>query len=103
MNIVLHQSVEKFIKHLDRGSATEMLRAIELLGTYGHLLSMPHTKPVGGGLWELRIIGKRPLRILYGFCKKEIVLVSALKKQRPALLPREIKVAGKRLEEYCVE
>jgi len=75
MKIVLHQSVEKFIKNFDPESASEILRVVGLLERYGHSLSMPHTKPIGNGLWELRIVSKRPLRVLYGFCGREAVLV----------------------------
>ena len=101
MKIISHQSVEKFIKHLDFDSASEMLRVVELLETYGHKLSMPHAKPIGNGLWELRIVSKRSLRVLYGFCGKEAVLVVALKKKKVSLLQREVKIAKKRLDEYC--
>jgi len=101
MKIVLHQSVEKFIKNFDPESASEILRVVGLLERYGHSLSMPHTKPIGNGLWELRIVSKRPLRVLYGFCGREAVLVNALKKQKMSLLSRDVKIAKKRLDEYC--
>lgn len=101
MQIIFHQSVEKFMKHLSSDSASEMLRVVELLETYGHNLSMPHAKPIGNGLWELRIVSKRPLRVLYGFCEREVVLVHALKKQKTALLPQDVKIAKKRFDEYC--
>jgi len=102
MKIIFHKSVEKFIKNLDADSTSEMLGMVELLETYGHSLSMPHAKPIGNGLWELRIVSKRPLRVLYGFCGKEAVLVIALKKQKESLLQRDIKIAKKRLDEYCI-
>lgn len=101
MKIIFHQSVEKFIKCLDPNSASEMLRMVELLEIYGHSLSMPHTKPIGDGLLELRVVSKRPLRILYGFCNGKAVLVIALKKQRRALLLRDVKIAKRRLDKYC--
>jgi len=101
MKLFIHPSVEKFLKSLDNNFAAEVLSTIELLETYGKKLCMPHAKPIGGGLWELRITGKYSSRILYGFHKKSIILVVALKKQRMALPPGDVKVARRRLEEYC--
>lgn len=101
MRIFIHPSVEKFLKNLDSGSTAEIVSMIELLETYGHNLSMPHTKPIGDGLWELRITGTHASRILYGFHKDRIVLVVALKKQKMGLPHRDIARAKKRLNEYC--
>ncbi len=101
MKTFIHPSVEKFLKSLDNNFAAEIFSAIELLETYGRKLSMPHAKPIGNGLWELRITGKHASRILYGFNKKNIILLLALKKQKIALLSRDIKIAKNRLIEYC--
>lgn len=101
MKIVIHPSVEKFLKNLDNNFAAEVFRGIELLETYGRVLSMPHAKPIGSSLWELRISGKHASRILYGFHKKDIVLLIAIKKQKMSLMRRDIAIAEKRFNEYC--
>ena len=101
MKIFVHPSVEKFLKNLDSGFAAEIYSTIELLETYGHNLSMPHTKPIGGGLWELRISGRYASRIVYGFHKNSIVLLVALKKQKMALRRGDIILAEERFHEYC--
>jgi len=80
MKILVHPSVEKFLKNLDSNFASEVVSVVELLEIYGNNLSMPHAKPIGGGLWELRITGLRASRILYGFDKKSIILLLAIKK-----------------------
>ena len=101
MNILAHPSVEKFLKNLDSDFAAETYSTIELLEIYGHTLSMPHAKPLGNGLWELRVTGTHASRILYSFHKNNIVLLVALKKQKAALLRRDIALARKRFGEYC--
>lgn len=78
-----------------------MYHLIELLEEYGYELSMPVAKPVGKGLWELRSRTRPAVRILYGFCGGEAVLVHALKKQRQTLLQREVALAAERLHAYC--
>jgi len=101
MNVVALRQVREFVDALDMPIRTDVERLIDLLKEYGHRLSMPYTKPVGNGLWELRRTGRPQIRILYGFCGGDIVLVLAFKKQRPALRAKEITTARARLKAYC--
>ncbi len=94
-------SIRDFLDALDPHLCGNVHALILLLQEYGHKLSMPDAKPIGGGLWELRSQTRPAIRILYGFCKGQAVLIYALKKQRPALLPREIELARKRFTAYC--
>ena len=101
MTIVVFSSVQDFIDKLDPHLRAQAYGLIDMLEAYGHELTMPVAKPIGGGLWELRSRVRPAVRILYGFCKGRAVLVLALKKQRPALLARETDIARKRLAAYC--
>jgi phage-related protein len=101
MQVVALASVRDFLEALDPPLRPRAYKLIKLLEEYGHNLSMPVAKPVGGGLWELRSHKQPAMRILYGFCNGQAVLVHALKKQRSALLRSEIKIARKRFAEYC--
>ena len=41
---------------------------VELLSEYGHLLRMPHSRPLGNGLFELRLnMGRQAWRITYWY------------------------------------
>lgn len=62
---------------------------------------MPYAKPIGRGLRELRYTGRPHVRILYGFCKGDIVLLRALKKQRRALKQSDVELAARRFAAYC--
>lgn len=101
MNIRALAPVRDFIDALDPHIRAHAYGLIDLLEQYGHKLAMPVAKPIGGGLWELRSHTRPAVRILYGFHGDEAILVLALKKQRPALLAREIELARKRFEAYC--
>jgi len=62
---------------------------------------MPFSKPIGGGLFELRIEGAATVRMLYGFCEGAAIVAFAGKKERPALRRADIVLARKRLALYC--
>lgn len=101
MNVVVLAPVRKFLKSLDRPSRTEAYALMVALHKYGHHIEMPAAKPIGKGLWELRILNRPAIRILFAFHNDEAVLLHGLKKQRPALLPEEIRLALKRFKDYC--
>lgn len=101
MNVVALTQVQEFVDGLDIHIRVDVRDLIDLLGEHGHTLPMPYAKPIGKGLWELRQTSRPQVRILYGFCGSDIVLLVALKKQRPALRPKEVSMARKQLKAYC--
>lgn len=101
MKIVILSSVHIFLSNLDPSLRSDAYRLLKILEQYGHSLSMPVAKPIGGGLWELRLTGRPQIRMLYGFCKGIPVIVLALRKQRSALPRSSIATARKRFREYC--
>ena len=101
MKIVVLSPVYEFLNDLDVSVCSEAYRLLDLLEQYGHFLAMPVAKPIGGGLWELRLTGRPQIRMLYGFCEGVPVVVLALQKQRSALSLVAIALAGKRFREYC--
>jgi phage-related protein len=101
MKIVILATVNTFINGLDLSVRSEAYRLLNLLEQYGHSLSMPVAKPIGGGLWELRLTGRPQIRMLYGFCESIPVVVLALRKQRSALPQSAVALARKRFREYC--
>lgn len=80
---------------------SDAYKLLKLLEQYGHSLSMPVAKPIGGGLWELRLTGRPQIRMLYGFCEGIPIVVLALQKQRSALPQSAITLATERFREYC--
>lgn len=101
MKIVVLTTVHSFLEGLDLPVYNEAYRLLDLLEQYGHSLSMPVAKPIGGGLWELRLTGRPQIRMLYGFCDGIPVVVLALRKQHSALPQSSVALARKRFREYC--
>lgn len=101
MKVTALESVIEFIDTLEIPVKTDVRRLTALLEEYGHELSMPYSKPIGNGLWELRRKGRPQIRILYGFCRGEAILVLGFKKQRSALRPQDVALARKRFAAYC--
>ena len=101
MKIVVLSAVNTFLDSLELSVRDEAYKLLDLLEQYGHSLSMPVAKPIGGGLWELRLTGRPQIRMLYGFCEGMPVVVLALQKQRSALPQSAIALASKRFKEYC--
>ncbi len=101
MKIVILVTVHTFLDDLDLPMRSEAYKLLDLLKQYGHSLSMPIAKPIGGGLWELRLTGRPQIRMLYGFCEGIPIVVLALRKQRSALPQSAIAIARKRFREYC--
>ncbi len=100
-DVIILSPVTNFIEDLDPVEQIEVKDLIDLLKEHGHKLSMPDAKPVGKGLWELRLHFSLAIRILYGFCDNNAILVLAFKKKRSAILPKDFKLALKRLKAYC--
>ena len=101
MKVIILKPVAEFVDALNVPVRSDVRRLQYLLEQYGYALSMPYAKPIGRGLWELRRTGRPQIRILYGFCGGDAVLVLAMKKQRPSLRQKDISLAHKRLADYC--
>jgi phage-related protein len=79
------------------------MRQLELLEEFGPLLNMPHAKPLGDGLYELRVRGKQEVRVFYVFAHGDnIYLLHGFLKKDQAIPKREIKLARIRKSEIKV-
>jgi len=68
-----------------------------LLETFGHRLTMPHSKKIEDSLFELRIRGVREVRFLYTFQKGQIVIVlHGFVKKSQKLSMKDLKLAQQR-------
>lgn len=92
--------VEDFIDNLDTTARSKTVRQIELLATYGATLGMPHAKLLGGGLFELRVRGKREVRIFYvHIATRRIILLHGFVKKTQATPKKELNLTRKRQQE----
>jgi len=71
-----HPVVQNFIDDLPEIPRTKLVRKIDLLEEYGTQLGMPHSRPMGGGLLELRVHGKQDVRVLYALLQKAHISIA---------------------------
>lgn len=87
-------SAEELLDELTDAQFKSVAKELKLLGMCGNQLRLPHSKPLGDGLFELR---ERNFgyRIYYAFCRnKVIVLLHAGDKSAQ---DQDIKIARRRL------
>ena len=89
-------SVEYWLKQLDDLQLECVTEEINLLKLYGNSLKMPHSKPLGKGLFELRE-RKYGFRIYYCFLPKQTIFL--LMAGDKASQNRDINKALKRLSQ----
>lgn len=91
--------VKEFIYSLDEATFAKILRNIELLEKFGAMLKMPHCKKINKELYELRIRGRREVRILCVFIKGGISLPHGFVKKSDKIPLKDIELALLRLRD----
>lgn len=89
--------LEDFISHLEKRTIAKVLRTVDLLDRFGNQLGLPHSRAMGGKLFELRIRGMQEVRILYTFHHGRAVLLHGLVKKTQALSQRDVRAAQQKL------
>lgn len=96
----VEKPVDEFIKRQQPQARSKIVHNVRLLRQYGNMLGLPHSKALGGGLYELRIRGKEELRIFYCFVQhKTVYLLYAFKKQTMQTPKKELDLALARMKE----
>jgi len=93
MQIILLDPVEVFLTSLTDKEIAKTIRTIELLEEFGNNLGMPHSRHMTDGLLELRVRGKREIRLFYCFHKRKIFLVHAYIKKTQKTDEKELRYA----------
>lgn len=96
------QPAKEFINTLDTKMQAKMVRTIEILQDNGTALREPYSKPLDGGIFELRAkVGSDISRVLYFFfVGKKIVLTNGFIKKTQKTPATEIERAKMYREEY---
>lgn len=90
--------IKKEIDKLDIKIQVHIDELIILLQDYGQELRMPYSKPLGRGIFELRVIGITHIRLLYCFYKNKAVILNIIVKKQNKLSGKDILLAIKRKE-----
>ena len=96
-----HSRVRTEIENWPDGILADYVRLVELLMEFGPNLRMPHSRPMGGGLFELRLRGHEGVgRAFYCFVVgQRIVILHAFVKKTQETPEQELRVARRRVEE----
>lgn len=96
-----NQKIKTEIDSWPVGILADFSRIIELLMDFGLQVNMPHSKAMGGGLFELRPRGWEGIgRAFYCFVvNHRIVILHAFIKKTQETPEQELKIARKRLKE----
>ncbi|OGK18878.1 hypothetical protein A3D80_00970 [Candidatus Roizmanbacteria bacterium RIFCSPHIGHO2_02_FULL_40_13b] len=97
--------IVKFLDSLSETAQAKVLRIFAHLEEYGLTAIIPYIKKViGTDLWEIRILGKDSLRILYIIPTKTTILVlHGFKKKTQKTPPKEISIALSRYREWIMK
>lgn len=104
MNYIIeyfHSRVLAEIESWPDGILADYARIIELLMEFGPNLRMPHSRVMGGGIFEVRPRGREGIgRALYCFVVgQRVVILHAFIKKTQATPEQDLKIARKRLKE----
>jgi phage-related protein len=97
MKVIISNDVEYFLNILTEKEIAKVIHTLELLETFGHELGMPHSRHMSGGLLELRVSGKRAIRIFYCFNKQSAFLLHAFIKKKQHTPQKEIEIARNKM------
>ena len=94
--------VAQFIENLPEKAKAKLSNTFELLKEFGTQVGTPHIKKLSGTvLWEIRILGRDNIRILYIIPQKEVfLLLHGFIKKKQKTPTKEIKAALARLKEF---
>ena len=93
--------LERAILELPAGFVARFLRYAERMEVYGPDLGMPHTRAMGGGLFELRLKAAEGIsRVFYcTLVGRQIVMLHQFTKKSEKTPPKELDIARRRLKE----
>jgi phage-related protein len=99
--IFCNARMERAILALPEGLLARFLRYAERLEAFGPDLGMPHTRPMGRGLFELRLKAAEGIgRVLYcTIADRRIVMLHQFVKKTRKTPARELEIARKRMRE----
>lgn len=96
--IFFNNKINKFFENLDtslKSRADQMLHMLKLLG---YNLKMPYSRPLGKGLFELRVIGETHIRFFYAFCDDRVWILHGFIKKTNKTPKKELDYARKQLK-----
>lgn len=95
-------SLNKIFEEVNKSTSAKIIHSINLLEKHGPFLGMPYSKKLQKSLYELRILGKENIRIMYSFKNNVIYILTAFKKKSNKTPKKEIEKAVKKINQYLL-
>jgi len=95
------EEVQRVVFALPAGLLARYIHLTDRMLAFGPNLGMPHTRPMDGGLFEIRLKAKEGIaRVFYcAFRGQRIVVLHQFVKKSQKTPSRELKVARRRMKE----
>ena len=94
IDTTIGKSVTNWFDQLTDEQFKSVAKELKLLEICGNQLRLPHSRPLGAGLFELRE-RRYGYRIYYGFCKLHIIVLLVIGDKKTQ--KQDIKIARQRL------
>jgi len=96
--IFFNNRSEKFFNSINKEFNPRLRRVFRMLREYNYDLGMPLSKSLGGGLFELRIVGTTHTRFIYTFYNNNIFILHGFVKKTERIANKDIRYAQKQLK-----
>ncbi len=94
----ISKKIDKFLESLEMIVQAQVDVALDILRDYNYKLGMPFSKPLGGGLFELRVISINHVRLIYVFHKGKIWIIHGFIKKTERITKQDMEYARKQLK-----
>ena len=96
--IFFNRKTERFFNSIEAQFKPRLRKTFDLLAERNAKLEMPHSKPLGRGLFELRIVGTTHIRFVYTFHVDIIWMLHGFIKKTNKIPKGEISYAQEQLK-----
>ena len=90
-----NQKIIRFIESLGEHYKSDVGKSVNNLKDFGHTIELPHSKSLGGGLFELRCLSSN-IRLFYIFKNSEAIILHIVAKKQDKIPKQELDLARKR-------
>ena len=96
--------VSDFLDTLEQNSQSKILRILHNIQEYGLDSVIPHIKKLTGTpFWEIRILGRNSIRVIYVVPEKfQVLVLHGFKKKTQKTPLKELETASRRYNEYVL-
>ncbi len=94
MQVIYARSrIGEFIENLDHVTWSHVLKIISRLQIHSNNIGPPFSKSLGNGLFELRIVGKKQVRLIYVFNQDKAYILHVFIKKTWTIPKKELEYA----------